>query len=94
MALFPDPQSIYLENKHLSSEHSNCVKVPVTDIGSIVIWSFGGPGAVRVPRRCLRWPGLWATGRHSGQGLGRATVWLTLGQKRTQRVKSILTHYA
>lgn len=83
MALFPDPQSIYLEDKHLSSEHSNCVKVPFTDIGSIVIWSFSCPGAVRVPRRCLWWPGLWATGRHGGQGLGRAAVLLTLTETRT-----------
>lgn len=79
-SLFPDPQSFYLENKHLSSEHSDCVEVPFTDIWSIVIWSFSGPRAVRMPRRCLRWPGLRAPRRHSGKGLGGATVWLTLGE--------------
>lgn len=83
MIMFPDSQTIYLENKHLSSEHGDRVKVPLTDIGSIVIWSFSGPGAVRMSRRCLRWPGLRATGCHGGQGLGGAAVWLTFKEKRT-----------
>lgn len=83
VALFLEPQNIYLENKHLSSEHRNRVKVPFTDIRSVVVWSFSGPRAVRMPRRCLRWPGLWSTGRYSGQGLGGAAVWLTLRDKGT-----------
>lgn len=94
MLLFPNFQSIYLENKHLSSKHGNCVKVPFTDIGSIMIWSFCGPGAVWLPRRCLRWPRLWTTGCHSGQGLGGAAVWLTCRKKQTLWVKAFLPHYA
>lgn len=81
---------IYLEDKHLSSEHSNCVKVPFTDIGSIVVRSFSRPGAVRVPRRCLRRPGFRATGRHSGQGLGWAAVWLTLTETRLLSVSLVI----
>lgn len=86
MLLFPNAQSIYLENKHLSSKHCNCVKVPFTDIRSIVIWSFGGPGAVRLPRRCLWWPRLWTTGCHGGKSLSGATVWLTCRKKQTQNI--------
>lgn len=77
MALFHEPKRVYLENKHLSSEHSHCVKVPFTDVWSIVIWSIGGPRAVGVPGRWLRWPWLWAAGSHSGQGLSWTTVRLT-----------------
>lgn len=87
-------RSIYLENKHFSSEHSNRVKVAFTDIGSVVIRSFGGPGAVRMSRRRLRWPGLWATRRHGGQGLGGPAVWLTFGEKQTEVVEAILLHSA
>lgn len=76
VTIFCDPKT-YLENKHFSSEHSNCVKVPFTDIWSIVVWSFSGPGAIRVPGRVLRWPGLWATGCHCGQGLCGTTISLT-----------------
>lgn len=78
-------RSIYLENKHLSSEHSNRVKVAFTDIGPVVIRSFGGPGAVGMTRRRLRWPWLWATGRHGGQGLSGPAVWLTFGKKQRNR---------
>lgn len=67
-------QSIYLENEHLPSQHGDRVKVPFTDVGSVVIGPFGGPGAVRVPRWCLRGPGLRSTGRHSGQGLSGAAA--------------------
>lgn len=68
----------YLENKHFSSKHRNSVKVPFTDVGAIVIWSFCSPGAVRLPRRGLRWLWFRPTSCDCGQGLCGATVWLTL----------------
>lgn len=40
-------------------------------------------------RRWLRWPGFWATGCHSGQGMGGVTVWLTFRKKQTEQVKSV-----
>lgn len=64
---FSKLKSVYLENKHLSPEHRHRVKVPLTDVGPIVIWPVGGPGPVRVPRGRLRWSRLWAARGHGGQ---------------------------
>lgn len=45
----------HLENKHLSSQHGHRVKVPVTDVGGMVVWQLGGPRRSRGPRRRRRW---------------------------------------
>lgn len=77
--------SPHLENKHLSPEHSDSVKVSLTDVGPVVVWALCGVWLVWPPGRGYR-GGLWWDGRpgvwlgrparcDGRQGLGRGAVW-------------------
>lgn len=70
----------YLEHKHLAPQHCHCVKVPITDVGLVLVRGAWLGGPVRLARRW--WPGgpvIRFSGHHSREGFGgmRLSPWRT-----------------
>lgn len=81
----------HFENKHLSTEHSNRIKVALTDVGAILIWAVSGAWSVWITWRSWRLR-LWLIGTtrsHSGKSLSRGIVRRSY-KKKKKDVKNLI----